>query len=183
MAATEDRLKTLMLQGLDGDAAAHRQLLAELGRALRGYYARALGAGESDVEDLVQETLIAVHVRRESYERSRSFTTWAFAIARYKLIDHYRHRKLWDMAPLEDADDLFAVDESEGATAAHDLERLMREVTPQQREAIRYVKLEGLSVEEAAKRSGLSPANVKVSVHRGLQKLVARVRRDQRDAD
>jgi RNA polymerase sigma-70 factor (ECF subfamily) len=172
-----------MQRGLGGGAAAHRELLMELAVSLRAFYARRVGGDASDVEDLVQETLIAVHVRRESYDPSRPFLTWAFAIARYKLADHFRRRGLRRAAPIEEAEQVLAEDETEAALAAADLERLMRELTVKQREVIRYVKLEGLSVNEAAERSGLSIANVKVSVHRGLSRLKALVRGGKTDAD
>jgi RNA polymerase sigma-70 factor (ECF subfamily) len=181
--ATEDRLRSLMMQGLDGDAAAHTRLLSELAVLLRGFYAKRLGGEHSDAEDLVQETLIAVHTRRESYDPSKPFTAWAFAMARYKLIDAFRRRGVRSYVPVEEVPDLFADDDYEAASARRDLERLMADLPAQQRTAIRQVKIEGLSVEEAAARSGLSPANVKVSVHRGLKKLTARVRREPGDAD
>lgn len=172
-----------MEQGLKGDAAAHRQLLSELAVYLRVFYSRRLGRGAPDLEDLVQETLIAVHTRRESYDPGRPFMTWAFSIARYKMIDHLRKSGLRATEPIEDADDLFAEDAAEGATAAADLEKLMSRLTPNQRKAIRYVKIEGFSVAEAAQRSGLTSSNVKVSVHRGLSRLRALALGRKSDAD
>lgn len=183
MTETESRLRHLMQQGLSGDAAAHRQLLAELAGYLRAFYARRLGGETSDVEDLVQETLIAVHTRRESYDPARPFMPWAFAMARYKLVDHFRRRSMRLTDALDAAEDVRADDAAEGATAAADLERLMMELTAKQREVIQYVKLEGFSVSEAAERSGLSVSNVKVSVHRGLSKLKALARGGRSDAD
>ncbi len=183
MKATEGRLRFLMLQGLNGDAVAHRQLLAELAGHLRGFYARRLGGDSSDAEDLVQETLIAVHTRRESYDPSKPFTAWAFAMARYKMIDHFRRRRMWAAVPIEGIEGLFATDDSEGVTATLDLERLMAGLPAKQREVLRSVKIEGLSVAEAAQRSGLSSANVKVSIHRGIKKLMSRVREARSDAD
>ncbi len=96
----EPRLKSLMLAGLAGDGAAHCALLKELGAALRRYYGRRLGAGAADVEDLVQETLIAVHTRRATYQPDVPFTVWAYAIARYKLIDLYRRQGRRQTVPL-----------------------------------------------------------------------------------
>lgn len=183
MKAKEARLRALMLQGLDGDAASHARLLTELAELLRGFYMRRLGGHRSDAEDLVQETLIAVHSRRESYDRSQPFTAWVFAIARYKMVDAYRRRKVRGAAPMEEAEELFAPDEFEPLQAALDVERLMGELTPQQRMAIQKVKLDGLSVAEAARDSGLSEANIKVSIHRGLKRLFDLVRRDNANAD
>src|SRR5258708_29036928 len=108
--ATEDRLRALMLRGLAGDAAAHNRLLSELAILLRGFYSRRLGGDPSDAEDLVQETLIAVHSRRESYDPSKAFTSWAFSMARYKMIDEFRRRRVRTSIPIEDVEDLFAAD-------------------------------------------------------------------------
>lgn len=176
MRAIEDRLKALMLRGLDGDVAAHRQLLAELAGVLRRYYARALRGNMSDAEDLVQETLIAVHTRRDSYDPTQPFTPWAFAMARYKRIDLFRRRRIRAAAPLDEIELKFGLDNSEAVEAVFDLDHLMADLPERERTVIRHVKLEGLSVAEAAERTGLSEAYVKVSVHRGLKKLMARVR-------
>ena len=183
MKATEDRLRSLMMQGLNGDAASHSRLLSELSVLLRGFYSRRFGGDPSDAEDLVQETLIAVHTRRESYDPSKPFTSWAFSMARYKMIDEFRRRGLRPTSPIDDVEDLFAEDDYEAASAAIDLNRLMAGLPAQQRTAIQHVKIEGLSIEESAERSGLSPSNVKISIHRGLKKLLARVQKGEPDAD
>ncbi|MDP3739505.1 MAG: sigma-70 family RNA polymerase sigma factor [Hyphomonadaceae bacterium] len=183
MTASEPRLKALMIQGLEGDAAAHNRLLGELARMLRSYYAKRMAGLTADIEDLVQETLIAVHTRRESYDRNRAFTAWAFSIARYKMVDAFRSRGTRVAIPIEDIDDLFADDASDGIAAGVAIERLMAELPANQRLSIQHTKIEGLSVEETANRTGLSASNVKISVHRGLKALMARVRKGDADAN
>jgi len=173
---SERRLKSLMTRGLDGDASAHRELLSELSRLLRAYFGRRLGGHSADVEDLVQEVLIAIHTRRATYDRGQPFTAWAYAMARYKLVDHYRRQRIRVTAPLDEASDLFVEDDSEAATAGGDLERLLVALPAKQRDAIRHMKLEGLTAAEAGERLGMSESAVKVSVHRGLKALAARVR-------
>ena len=162
-----------MLAGLAGDGAAHGALLKALAAALRRYYARRLG-GQADVEDLVQETLIAVHTRRATYEPDAPFTAWAYAIARYKLIDFYRRSGRRRTAPLEAADALFAEDDSDGWTAARDLERVLGAVDAKTAALIRHTRIDGLSMQETAALTGMSESAVKVAVHRGLKKLAAR---------
>src|SRR5260370_23609908 len=86
-------LRGLMLAGLDGDAAAHKALLTRLSANLRAYFKTHLariGRGPADAEDLVQETLIALHTRRHTYDRSQPLTPWVYAIARYRLFDFLR---------------------------------------------------------------------------------------------
>jgi RNA polymerase sigma-70 factor (ECF subfamily) len=128
-----------------------------------------------DAEDLVQETLIAVHTRRATYDPGQPFTAWAYAIARYKLIDALRRGRAHLRAPAEDADALFAAPEARGgaeaAMAARDLDRVMADLPARTRELIRDVKLQGLSTREAAAKHGMTETAVKVAVHRGLKSL------------
>src|SRR5712672_2392620 len=160
MLAPEAELKNLMLAGLDGDAAAHRSLLKYLSDYLRAYYRRQLGrVGRSatDAEDLVQEVLLAIHTRRHTYDPDQPLTPWVHAIARYKLIDHLRHthRSITDV-PIDDAEELHAHDDHTGAESAYDLHTLLDRLPQKMRRAIQCVKLEGLSVAEAAERCGMS---------------------------
>src|SRR5262249_30251987 len=94
--STEPELRTLMIAGLGGDAAAHRTLLERLSRQLRGYYKGHLdrvGGGPVEAEDLVQEALMAIHTRRHTYDPSQPFTPWVYAIARYKFVDYLRRTR------------------------------------------------------------------------------------------
>ena len=175
----EARLSALMGEALAGNAASYRVLLSELGKHLRAYFLRRLGRErEADAEDLVQETLMAVHTHRATYEPGRPFTAWAHAIARYKLIDHVRRRRA--TLPIEDAEALatsealFAGDDVEAAMSRRDVERMLSTMPAQSGALIRQVKLEGRSIAEASAESGLSESAVKVSIHRGLKVLAAR---------
>ncbi|WP_226576366.1 sigma-70 family RNA polymerase sigma factor [Acuticoccus sediminis] len=175
MRSTESALRGLMIDGLNGDASAHSALLSLLVPILRGFFRRRMRDDESDIEDLVQETLIAVHTRRATYDRDRPFTAWMFAIARYKLIDHFRraHR----LQPIDELEEtLPAADEEASVMAQLDVDRLLAELPPKQARMIRATKLEGLSVAEAADAGGIGESDVKVSVHRGLKALMGRVR-------
>jgi len=177
---TEGRLKELMLRGLDGDSAAHAALLAALSGYLRGYFARRLGAGAADLEDLVQETLLAIHLKRAVFDRSQPFTPWAYAMARYKLLDHFRRASARRSVPLEDAGELFALENPEEGAVRHDVGRLLARLPGRQRALVADVKLTGLSIEEAAARGGLTPGAAKVSLHRGLKRLAGEVRDEDR---
>ena len=170
MSVAETRLKTLMLAAIAGDGAAYRALLETLTPHLRAYYARRLER-PADAEDLVQETLIAIHTRRASYDTAQPFTAWLHAIARYKLIDHYRRARIRRTLPLEEAECVFAGEQAEAAEATRDVERLLAMLPEKKRALLRYTKLEGLSVAETAARTGMSETAVKVSVHRALKEL------------
>jgi RNA polymerase sigma-70 factor (ECF subfamily) len=165
-----------MLQALGGDRAAYGVLLTELGALLKRFFERRL-ADAAEAEDLVQETLLAVHTRRATYDPSRPFTAWAYAIARYKLIDYLRRRRVRPTTPLDDnINELFAPDDHEAAMAGADLDRLLDTLPENQARAIRDVKLEGLTSAEAAARAGVNEGAVKVRVHRGLKALAMRVK-------
>ena len=178
MTTNEVELRALMTAGLNGDGAAYRMLLDRLSRHLRAYYKGKLariGRSATEAEDLVQDALMAIHTRRHTYDPGQLFTPWAHAIARYKLIDHYRRRQVRAWAPIEDSEDLVAPDRADETMAARDVERLLDGLPSNQARAIRATRLEGASTQEAADETGLSPALVKVSVHRGLKTLMARI--------
>lgn len=176
----EDRLKALMLRGQAGDAAAWRELLSALSRQLRGYFARRMDSGAAaDVEDLVQETLMAIHRRRMTYDPTQPFTAWAHAVARYKLIDHWRRNRIRKHVPIDDVSDWLAEDGAgaeEGAVRA-DLDRVLAVLPDRQRKLVRDVKIEGLSLAEAGARMGVSEGAAKVALHRAMKVLTAGVRR------
>ena len=83
----EERLRTLLLQGLDADTGAYQRFLKELSAHLRAFLRRRLAQRPDEVEDLVQETLLAVHNQRHTYRPDMPVTAWVHAIARYKLVD------------------------------------------------------------------------------------------------
>lgn len=176
MTDTESGLKELMLRGLAGDAGAHAQLLGALSGYLRAYFARRLGPGSAETEDLVQETLLAIHLKRDTYDPRQPFTPWAYAIGRYKLLDHFRRRGVRRAVPLEDAGVLIASETAEEGATRRDLAQLMGELPPRQQALITDVKLTGYSIEEAARRQGVTPGAAKVAIHRALQRLARKVR-------
>jgi RNA polymerase sigma-70 factor, ECF subfamily len=166
----EAELKALMVRALAGDSAAYAQLLRKLQGFLRAYYAKRLGRS-AEAEDLLQETLIAMHSRRETYDPSRPFTAWVYAIARYKLIDYFRRHKRRAEDPLDDASALFGAEEAQATEAHLDVERVLHMLPEKTRRLIRDVKIEGLSTAEAAAKHKISESAVKVGVHRGLKAL------------
>jgi RNA polymerase sigma-70 factor (ECF subfamily) len=163
-----------MLASLAGDAAAYRQLLAELAEHLRRYYRRRLRDElAAHVDDLVQETLLALHTRRMTYDPNRAFTAWAFAIARYKLVDLLRRSRTEVHVPIDDIAE-FIADENAAEPSAGDLARMLDTLPDRTQGLIRRVKIEGQSVAEAAASAGMSETAAKVAVHRGLKSLLKR---------
>lgn len=178
LADTESRLRGLMLQGLDGEAAAYHQFLKALSAHLRAYFRKRLFQRPDEVEDLVQDTLLAVHNQRHTYRADQPLTAWVHAVARYKLIDLLRARASSESlnVPLDDELELFAASDTEAREAKKDLDTLLAGLPDRQRLPIVHVKLEGLSVVEAARLTGMSESAIKIGVHRGLKALAAKIR-------
>jgi RNA polymerase sigma factor (sigma-70 family) len=184
MTTREVELKALMLASLDGDAASHRALLGRLSRRLRAYYKGKLariGRGAAEAEDLVQEAVLAIHLKRHTYDPGEPLTPWVHAIARYKLIDFVRRtRTSISDVPIEEADTIMAHDDSVDAESTYDVRRLLARLPKNMRCAIEAVKLDGQSIAEAAERCGISESGVKVSIHRGLKALAALIAQETR---
>ena len=180
--STEERLRQSLLRGRDGDAVAYHGFLKALTAHLRAYFRRRLSALPDEVEDLVQEALLAIHNQRQTYDAGQPLTAWVHAIAKYKLIDLLRRRagreRLTD--PLDtvpdNAAELFSTADGEAAEARSDLHKLLAQLPDRQRLPIVRTKLEGLSVAEAAMATGMSESAIKVGVHRGLKALAALIR-------
>lgn len=175
---SEERLKGLLLRGLAGDAPAYHSFLKELTGYLRAFLRKRLGRLPDEVEDLVQESLLAVHIQRHTYDPSQPLTPWVYALARYKLIDFLRRRERTDLLhdPLDEESEVFATTDGAAAEAQRDLGKLLEGLPDRQRLPILHVKIEGLSVAETAQRTGMSESAVKVGVHRGLKALAAQIR-------
>lgn len=175
--ASEVRLRALLVRAIAGDAAAYHVFLRDLGAHLRAFLRKRLARLPDEVEDLVQETLLAVHNQRHTYDESQPLTAWLHAIARYKLVDLLRRRARRDLLndPLDDGNELLVASDTEAADARRDVAKLLDTLPDRQRRPIVHVKLEGLSVAETAKLTGMSESAVKVGIHRGLKALAARI--------
>ena len=174
----EAKLQALMVGGMGGNARAYQALLRLCADRLRIYFRRRLIGREADVEDLVQETLIAIHAKRSTYDPARPFTAWLHAIARYRLIDHLRREGRRQVMPIDDAMEPSDEGSGDALLAEMDIASLLAGLTAKQSAAIRLTRIEGYSVREASRISGQSEPAVKVNVHRGIGRLVAAIRGD-----
>jgi RNA polymerase sigma factor (sigma-70 family) len=159
----------LMVAAQGGHGGAYRRLLNEVSDWLQRYFLRRLPPG--DVDDAVQETLMAIHRRRHTYDPRYPLGPWLAAIAKRKWIDQLRGlgRRPTEELP----EDLAVADHESAVTSASVLARLLDELRPAQAQAILLVKLHGYSIEEASRETGLSPSAVKMNIHRGLNRLTA----------
>ncbi len=162
-------LGRLMVLAQGGDARAYTVLLQQCRAWLARFYRNRVPPHK--VDDLVQDTLASLHAKRASFDGTRPFLPWLAAIARYRWIDQLRRDYRGQEVELGDE---HAVDSDEDAiTARLSLARLLEQVSPAQSRVITMVKIEGLSITEAAGRCGQSEALVKVNIHRGLKRLAA----------
>jgi RNA polymerase sigma-70 factor (ECF subfamily) len=181
-APTDDALGPLFTAGRCGDerryAEALRQCAGLLRRFVAGKLQRMAPGMAGDAEDVVQECLIALHLKAHTYDAALPFEPWLYAVARYKLIDLLRRRqpgRELSLDLLAETQEFADGDESTEPQAGADLAVLLAQLPDKQRRPIELVKLEGRSVAEAAATTGLSISAVKVGIHRGLKALAKRL--------
>lgn len=177
----EPELHALMMKSLAGEEFSYNALLTKLSSLFRSFFRHKLfGHDEAAVEDLVQETLLAIHLNRHRYDPGRPFTAWVYAIARYKMMDNFRRKPAGRVfVPVDDVEGLFSAETADHSDSSRDIETLLTQLPEKQGGAIRLVKLEQLSVQEASERMGISEADIKVSIHRGLKKLMSLVSKEK----
>ena len=172
--AREEVWAALMRAALAGDEQAYRRLLSEIGRVvrplIRGAFARAR-LSDADTEDVVQETLLAIHLKRQTWDQSQRVTPWINAIARHKAIDAMRRRGARRVEPIEDFEAVIAAPEQQDPHTRSDVERLMAQLTPRARDIVRAISLEEQSITATAGRLGMTEVAVRVALHRALKSL------------
>jgi RNA polymerase sigma-70 factor (ECF subfamily) len=174
MRADEPTLARLMALSQQGDKQAYAALLVACQHWLRSYYNRRIAP--AGLDDLVQETLIALHTKRASWDPARPFLPWLAAIARYRWVDHLR--RLYRTGSQELHEEFIGSDEEPAIAARISLARLLGLLPPAQERAIALVKIEGLSIAEASAATGQSESLVKVNIHRGLKKLALLIEKE-----
>ena len=171
--ADRSRRRALLMQRLQaGDADACRELLDDIGPSVVGFLRRRL-AGSDEIEDVYQEVFMALFEARHTYEAGRPLEPWLFAIARNVAADHVRRhwtRTSWQELFAEPPDRP-EQSSDESALGGPNLAEALAQLPPSQREAFLMLKQEGISVEAAAARSGVSVGALKVRAHRAYKSL------------
>ena len=167
----------LMEASIDGDAASYRELLESLAAVLRETVRRGCERariGNSEVEDIVQEILLAIHLKRHTWRREDPIGAWIFAICRNKLVDALRRRgRRAEVAIDQLIDTLPAAEQADANMDALDVGRMLEHLGPRQREIVDAISIAGQSVRETAERLKMSEGAVRVSLHRALKALAA----------
>jgi RNA polymerase sigma factor (sigma-70 family) len=173
-----------MRAAMAGDEDAYRQLLVSMAphlRAVARSRCRSLGAPEDEIEDLVQEVLLTIHLKRGTWDQSRPIGPWVVAITHNKLIDVLRRRGRHITVPIEDFVDSLRAEDQAPELSAREIDLLLARLTPQQREIVRSISLNGSSIRETADRLQMTEGAVRVTLHRALKALAVFYRRSARE--
>jgi RNA polymerase sigma-70 factor, ECF subfamily len=168
-----DEWGRLMRLALDGDQVAYRTLLAAIAPYLRGSVRRLLtrsGRGTADVEDIVQDTLLAIHLKRTSWDRSLPFAPWLNAVVRYKTIDALRRRNIYSDVDLESVSETIASEDSDTENAM-DSQRMLNALQGRDREIVNQMVIVGRSAADVGQQLGMSEGAVRVALHRSIKRL------------
>jgi len=169
----ETELARLMRAAIAGDERAYTEFLRRAACLVRGFARRKVVQGGIDPEDIVQETLLAIHIKRHTWRDDTPVTPWLYAIARYKLIDAFRRRGRRVEIEIGEIMETFAEPERE-TVSERDIGRVLETLAPGQRSVVAAVSVEGLSISETAKSLGMTETAVRVALHRGLTAIAQR---------
>lgn len=163
-----------MRAGLAGDAHAYHRALEGMTRIVRtraNAELSRLGAGNADVEDVVQETLLAIHLKRHTWDSALPLLPWVNAIVRHKVLDHVRRQYRRAATPIEDVSNVLSTPPADDGVTASEIARLLDRLTPPQREVVKSLTIDGLEVRDVARQLGKQEGTVRVILHRGLAAL------------
>ncbi len=167
----------LMRAANAGDGAAYQRLLRELAPVLRASARRGLaraGMPAADAEDVVQETLLAIHLKRHSWDATLPIGPWLSAIVRNKLIDMLRRRARHVAVPIEDVSDFLVAEEAPPDRGVHGIDRYVDTLPERQRDVVRSISVDGASIGDTARKLAMTEGAVRVALHRGLARLAAK---------
>jgi len=174
----EAELSRLLRAAIAGDERAYADFLHRIAVLVRGFVRRKIVQGGIDPEDVVQETLLAIHVKRHTWRMDAPVLPWVYAIARFKLIDAFRRRGRRIEVELDEIAETLAEPEAE-TVSERDINRALDGLPPAQRSVVSAISVDGRSIGETAARLGISETAVRVSLHRGLAAIARRFGRQR----
>jgi RNA polymerase sigma factor (sigma-70 family) len=172
-----------MKAAIAGDAQAYRRFLEAVTPYLRGLARRRcerFGAPASDVEDMVQETLLAIHLKRASWDMNRPIAPWISTIARNKVIDGLRRKGRRVSVPIEEVIETLEAHESDTGFETAEIDRMLGGLNERQRDIVRSITVEARDMRETASRLGMSEGALRVALHRALKSLAALYRAERK---
>lgn len=165
----------LMRAAMSGDQGAYQRFLTEASRALRAMVRRGLGSTEisgADAEDVVQEVILAIHMKRHTWDQTKPIGPWIVAITRNKMIDEIRRRGRRTEVPIDGMLDILeAPPGQDDASNTYDVGRILAALSGKARDIVKSIAIDGYSTREVAERLGMSEVAVRVQLHRSLKAL------------
>lgn len=183
MQQTDDPWATLLVAANAGDGQAYARFLIAVTPVIRGIVrARGRSLPHDQHEDIVQDVLLGLHLKRHTWRQDHPVRPWVYAITRYKVIDAFRKRGAAIYLPIEDYSDILPAeaeaDPVQARDEAREVERLLSQLDPRSAEIVRAVGLREESHAAVGDRLHMSPANLRVTLHRAMKKLGTLGRRD-----
>jgi len=175
-----EALAVLLKKAKAGDALAYRSFFERLAPLVRGMARRGIGrvgTPMADLEDAVQETLLAVHLKRHTWREDQPIGPWIGAITRYKLIDLARKYGRRKEIELDETFDLATPEPEQPSLPEREMDRLLESVSETQRVIVRSISIKGVSIREVAGTMKMSEGAVRVALHRALKTLAEAYRR------
>lgn len=174
----ETELAGWLREAIAGDQVAYAKFLDRAGRLVRAVARRKLGDGTGvEPEDIVQETLLAIHAKRHTWRPTDPVLPWVYAIARYKVIDAYRRRGRRVEVNIDDFADRLEAEQPD-RVSEREIARAFEGLADGQARVVRSISVEGKSIAETAQALGMKETAVRVALHRGLNAIAARFGRD-----
>lgn len=176
---SDDDLDAFMRAANAGDQTAYRRVLERLAMRLHGYVRGELmraGRGAEEAEDVLQEILLAVHLKRDTWDPRRPLAPWAYAIARYKIVDHLRKPSLAGYVGLDAIADTLPSQSARETADLLDRRSLLAGLPERQRQIVEAMSVHGLSAREVGIQFDMSEGAVRVALHRALKAMAQRAR-------
>lgn len=171
--AGEEELADLLRASIAGDERAYAAFLENVASRVRAFARRRMALGGVDAEDVVQETLLAIHLKRHTWRQDAPVLPWIFAIARFKMIDAFRRSGRVKEVDIQAFSETLAEPETESASS-RDIGRAIEALTPAQKAVVSSISVEGCSIADTARALDMSEGAVRVAFHRGLAAIAAR---------
>ncbi|OHC53221.1 MAG: hypothetical protein A3D16_01850 [Rhodobacterales bacterium RIFCSPHIGHO2_02_FULL_62_130] len=169
----QDKLwETLLARANDGDGAAFARFLGAVTPTLRAVIRRRGEALPADQhEDILQDVLLAIHLKRQTWRRDAPVRPWLYALARYKVVDAFRKRGASINLPIEDFADVLPEENAATPLSSRDADVMLGLIDARSASLVRAVALDGKSAEEAGETVGLTAAAARVALHRAMRRL------------
>jgi RNA polymerase sigma factor (sigma-70 family) len=176
MVGTDDEWAALLRAALAGDGRAYQGFLAAVTPVVRGIVrSRGHGLGEARCEDVVQDVLLAIHLKRQTWRQDMPVRPWIYAITRHKVIDAFRARGGAVDVPIEDFAEILPAEPAADPTERGDMEKIIGMLEPRAAELVRLIGLDGATAAEAGEKLKMTEGAVRVALHRAFRAL-ARLR-------